>query len=178
MFRGQQINICASKWLCLLSYPSQQWPAVITVSRATIDPPHIREPPTPRVIIAWWDICKLYIFWLIERSGINQILRIGAREKRKKTFTQGTTFSFKILVEQNLVWELSRFSVSATDDPSSTLDNHDSDIKSLGTGEATKTDEFSEKFQTAFDPLPPLIFGKLDCNFCLGKHPKKTYIKV
>ena len=24
----------------------------------------------------------------------------------------------------------------------------------LGTGQATKTDEFSEKFQTAFDPIP------------------------
>ena len=27
-----------------------------------------------------------------------------------------------------------------------------------------KTDEFSEKFQMAFDP--PLIFGKLYCGFC------------
>ena len=34
----------------------------------------------------------------------------------------------------------------------------------LGTGDATKTDEFSGKFQTAFD-LPPLIFGKSYCNF-------------
>ena len=33
----------------------------------------------------------------------------------------------------------------------------------LGTGDGTKTDEFSEKFQTAFDP--PLIFGKLYCGF-------------
>ena len=29
----------------------------------------------------------------------------------------------------------------------------------LGKGGASKTDEFLEKFQTAFDP-PPLIFGK------------------
>ena len=29
---------------------------------------------------------------------------------------------------------------------------------------SSKTDEFSEKFQTAFDP-PPLIFGKSYCNF-------------
>ena len=29
----------------------------------------------------------------------------------------------------------------------------------LGKGPATKSDEFLEKFQTAFDPLPPLIFG-------------------
>ena len=29
-----------------------------------------------------------------------------------------------------------------------------------GTGDNTKTDEFSEKIQTAFDP-PPLILGKL-----------------
>ena len=34
----------------------------------------------------------------------------------------------------------------------------------LGTGGPTKMDEFSEKFQTAFDP-PPLIFGKLYCGF-------------
>ena len=33
----------------------------------------------------------------------------------------------------------------------------------LGTIEATKTDVFSEKFQTAFDP--PLIFGKSYCRF-------------
>ena len=31
-------------------------------------------------------------------------------------------------------------------------------------GGATKSDEFSEKLQTAFDRLPPLIFGKLCCN--------------
>ena len=30
----------------------------------------------------------------------------------------------------------------------------------------SKSDEFSEKFQTAFDPSPPsIIFGKLYCNF-------------
>ena len=34
----------------------------------------------------------------------------------------------------------------------------------LGTPSPSKIDEFSEKFQTAFDP-PPLIFGKLYCNF-------------
>ena len=31
-------------------------------------------------------------------------------------------------------------------------------------GGCTKSDDFSEKFQTAFDP-PPLIFGKLCCKF-------------
>ena len=36
-------------------------------------------------------------------------------------------------------------------------------FKSLGTDGPTKTDEFSEKFQTAFDP--PLIFGKSYCGF-------------
>ena len=35
----------------------------------------------------------------------------------------------------------------------------------LGTHSPSKTDEFSEKFQTAFDPPHPLIFGKLCCNF-------------
>ena len=34
----------------------------------------------------------------------------------------------------------------------------------LGTPAITKTDEFSEKFDTVFDP-PPLIFGKLYCGF-------------
>ena len=33
----------------------------------------------------------------------------------------------------------------------------------LGTEHVSKSDEFSEKFQTAFDP--PLIFGKLYCGF-------------
>ena len=33
----------------------------------------------------------------------------------------------------------------------------------LGTPGPTKTDEFSEKFETAFDP--PLIFGKSYCGF-------------
>ena len=35
----------------------------------------------------------------------------------------------------------------------------------LGKPSPSKTDEFSEKFQTAFAPPPPLIFGKLYCNF-------------
>ena len=34
---------------------------------------------------------------------------------------------------------------------------------SLGKGGATKSGDFLEKYQTAFDP--PLIFGKLCCNF-------------
>ena len=37
---------------------------------------------------------------------------------------------------------------------------------SLGKDGVSKIDLFSEKFQTAFDP-PPLIFGKLCCNFFL-----------
>ena len=42
---------------------------------------------------------------------------------------------------------------------------------SLGKDPATKSDKFSEKFQTAFDlpPLPP-IFGKLNCNFFYDRH--------
>ena len=38
------------------------------------------------------------------------------------------------------------------------------DTHHQGTDGDTKTDEFSEKFQTAFDP--PLIFGKSYCGFC------------
>ena len=45
----------------------------------------------------------------------------------------------------------------------------------LGTDGATKSDEFSKKFQTAFDPPPPLIFGKLYCNFYKGSSKKKLY---
>ena len=45
----------------------------------------------------------------------------------------------------------------------------------LGKGGATKSDEFSEKFQTAFDP--PLIFGKLYCNFFSENVRKKPLIK-
>ena len=36
----------------------------------------------------------------------------------------------------------------------------------LGTEHDTKTDEFSEKFQTAFDHPHPIIFGKSYCGFC------------
>ena len=36
-------------------------------------------------------------------------------------------------------------------------------VNALGKGKPTKTDEFLEKFLTAFDP--PLIFGKLYCGF-------------
>ena len=39
-----------------------------------------------------------------------------------------------------------------------------SKVRHLGKDPATKSDEFLEKFQTAFD-LPPLIFGKLYWNF-------------
>ena len=35
----------------------------------------------------------------------------------------------------------------------------------LGKGRATKSDDFSEKFPTAIDSPPPLIFRKLNCNF-------------
>ena len=41
---------------------------------------------------------------------------------------------------------------------------HTTVVGRLGMPTSSKTDEFSEKFQTAFDP-PPLIFGKLCCKF-------------
>ena len=41
-----------------------------------------------------------------------------------------------------------------------------------GKGGNTKSDEFLEKFQTAFD-LPPLIFGKSYCNFFFNFMLKK-----
>ena len=47
----------------------------------------------------------------------------------------------------------------------------------LGTAQATKTDDFLEKLQTAFD-LSTLIFGKLFCNLfpekALDKSPKSA----
>ena len=39
----------------------------------------------------------------------------------------------------------------------------------IGTSDATKTDQLSEKIQTTFDP--PLIFGKSCCNFFSQKSP-------
>ena len=39
----------------------------------------------------------------------------------------------------------------------------------LGKGPATKWDDFLEKFQTAFDPLP-VSFGKLYCNFFYNEY--------
>ena len=42
----------------------------------------------------------------------------------------------------------------------------------LGTDGDTKKDDFLEKFQTAFDPPPPLIFGKS----CYGFRDKSAYV--
>ena len=39
--------------------------------------------------------------------------------------------------------------------------SHNINSQSLGTTGPTKTDEFSEKFQTAFDPPPPPHFWKI-----------------
>ena len=53
---------------------------------------------------------------------------------------------------------------------------HDDEWNDLGTGRATKMDEFSEKFQTAFD-LPPHI-GKIMSQICFEKRSKTPHIKV
>ena len=47
----------------------------------------------------------------------------------------------------------------------------------IGTGGGTKTDEFSEKFQRAFDP-PSLIFGNLYCKSFSVNPCVKPCIKV
>ena len=47
----------------------------------------------------------------------------------------------------------------------------------IGTGGGTKTDEFSEKFQRAFDP-PSLIFGNLYCKSFSENPCVKPCIKV
>ena len=44
----------------------------------------------------------------------------------------------------------------------------------LGKHPPSKTDEFSEKFQTAFDP-PPLIFGKSYCGFFIRLYSLKNH---
>ena len=43
-----------------------------------------------------------------------------------------------------------------------TIHNYD---HNLGKGGVSQRGEFLEKFQTAFDPPPPLIFGKSYCGF-------------
>ena len=48
----------------------------------------------------------------------------------------------------------------------------------LGTGHASKTDDFLENFQMALDPPHPLIFRNLSCNFFSENARKKLYIKV
>ena len=52
---------------------------------------------------------------------------------------------------------------------------HDDEWNDLGTGRATKMDEFSEKFQTAFD-LPPHI-GKIMSQICFEKRSKNAPYK-
>ena len=49
----------------------------------------------------------------------------------------------------------------------------DKTILNSGTEHVSKSDEFSEKFQTAFDP-PPLILGKLYCAF----RDKSAYVHM
>ena len=66
-------------------------------------------------------------------------------------------FCIQVFIGKISWWDIS---VSDTSDESDTSDISHS---SLGMDPATKSDEFSEKFQTAFDP--PLIFRKLYCNF-------------
>ena len=49
-------------------------------------------------------------------------------------------------------------------------------LTSLGKHPHSKTDEFSEKFQTAFDPPHLLIFGKLCCRFFKKLYSLKNHI--
>ena len=51
-------------------------------------------------------------------------------------------------------------------------DDDNCDLYHKGKDGVSKTDEFSEKFQTAFDP-PPLIFGKSCCAF----RDKSAYVQ-
>ena len=46
-----------------------------------------------------------------------------------------------------------------------------------GTDDGTKTNEFSEKFQTAFDPQPP-TFSENHAAILSQRHPKKTCLRV
>ena len=49
--------------------------------------------------------------------------------------------------------------------------------KGLGTGHVTKLDEFSEKFQTAFDPSPP-HFRKVTLRFSRQNCDKSAYVHM
>ena len=49
-------------------------------------------------------------------------------------------------------------------------------VPNLGMPDNSKTDGFSEKFQTAFDP-PSLIFGKSGCKFVYQVHAQKALFK-
>ena len=48
----------------------------------------------------------------------------------------------------------------------------DVNIVALGTHSPSKTDEFSEKFQTAFDPPPPPHFRKVVLQFFSEIHDR------
>ena len=48
--------------------------------------------------------------------------------------------------------------------------------KGLGTGHVTKSDEFSEKFQTAFDPPPH--FRKVTLRFSRQNCDKSAYVHM
>ena len=55
----------------------------------------------------------------------------------------------------------------------SVIEHKTRQLASLGKLSPSKTDEFSEKFQTAYDPPPPpLIFGKLCCKFFSEIHDR------
>ena len=47
----------------------------------------------------------------------------------------------------------------------------------LGTGQGTKTDEFSENFQTAFDPRPPSFLENDIADFFFRKALSKALYK-
>ena len=48
----------------------------------------------------------------------------------------------------------------------------------LGTGDDTKTDEFSEEFQTAFDFFPPPTFSENHVANFIQFHAQKSCLKV
>ena len=58
----EQIDRICKRPIISFFYPSQQCPAVMTLLDPTMEPPHIREPPTPRVSM----ICVMMMMMIMK----------------------------------------------------------------------------------------------------------------
>ena len=85
---------------------------------------------------------KRDIFQICSKSG--QVLQGSTRQRLGRSFiaTHFDVICQRSIWLKNIFWQ------------SSIIDNLSKRRLHLGTGDDNRTDEFSEKFQTAFDPLP------------------------